>query len=119
MVHLGTEERLVFDTEPIAHLNKKESKELERRRNKNKKKKESKKKKREKSVVTNGLQNGVAPGVETAVVVSSDGGDDLAVEIEYVGEAPAVDPSDPNFQYFAKIFENFKVYVTFLVYLKL
>uniref|UniRef100_A0A915AW69 PSP proline-rich domain-containing protein n=1 Tax=Parascaris univalens TaxID=6257 RepID=A0A915AW69_PARUN len=109
MVHLGTEERLVFDTEPIAHLNKKESKELERRRNKNKKKKESKKKKREKSVVTNGLQNGVAPGVETAVVVSSDGGDDLAVEIEYVGEAPAVDPSDPNFQYFAKIFENFKI----------
>uniref|UniRef100_A0A0M3ICD4 PSP domain-containing protein n=1 Tax=Ascaris lumbricoides TaxID=6252 RepID=A0A0M3ICD4_ASCLU len=109
MVRLETEERVVLDTEPMAHFNKKELKELERRKNKNRKKKESKKKKKEKSAVANGLQNGTGPGVEAAADVSSDGGDDLAVEIEYVGEAPAVDPSDPNFQYFAKIFENFKI----------
>uniref|UniRef100_F1KVY3 Splicing factor 3B subunit 2 n=1 Tax=Ascaris suum TaxID=6253 RepID=F1KVY3_ASCSU len=109
MVRLETEERVVLDTEPVAHFNKKELKELERRKNKNRKKKESKKKKKEKSAVANGLQNGTGPGVEAAADVSSDGGDDLAVEIEYVGEAPAVDPSDPNFQYFAKIFENFKI----------
>ncbi|VDK42029.1 unnamed protein product [Anisakis simplex] len=35
--------------------------------------------------------------------------DDITVDVEYVGEMPEVDPNDPNFQYFAKIFENFKI----------
>ena len=35
--------------------------------------------------------------------------DDLAVDIEYVGETPSLEDDDPNFQYFARIFNVFKV----------
>jgi len=31
------------------------------------------------------------------------------VEIEYVGETLKLEERDPNFHYFSKIFENFKV----------
>jgi hypothetical protein len=35
--------------------------------------------------------------------------DDLAVEIEYIGEMPNLDDKDPNFQHFARIFNTFRV----------
>ena len=35
--------------------------------------------------------------------------DNITVEIEYVGERPVVDEKDPNFHYFMKIFDSFKV----------
>ncbi|KAL3083052.1 hypothetical protein niasHS_010854 [Heterodera schachtii] len=36
-------------------------------------------------------------------------GDDLSVEIEYVGEGPELDQKDPNFSYFSRIFDAFKI----------
>lgn len=35
--------------------------------------------------------------------------EDLEVEIDYVGETPQLDESDPNYQYFSAIFNAFKV----------
>ena len=35
--------------------------------------------------------------------------EELTANIEYVGGGLNIDPSDPNYSYFSKIFENFKV----------
>ncbi|KAI3422202.1 hypothetical protein GPALN_012733 [Globodera pallida] len=35
--------------------------------------------------------------------------DDLSVQIEYVGEGPDLDVKDPNFSYFSRIFDAFKI----------
>lgn len=115
---------------------------MERRRRRNKKKKESKKaNKRTKSVlpaqdsgeednqevvevgeaVVNGEPVKVPESSETANDQTENGEtkeqkdvkEDLAVDIEYVGELPKLDPKDPNFVHFAKIFEAFKVFYTF------
>lgn len=35
--------------------------------------------------------------------------DNLGIDVEYISGAPELDQNDPNYQYFAKIFENFKI----------
>lgn len=49
-------------------------------------------------------------GEEQKKVKEKSATDDLAVEIEYVGEGPELDESDPNFNYFSRIFNAFKVF---------
>lgn len=46
------------------------------------------------------------PGIEKTPAASDVEAD---VEVVYVGKPPELDPTDPNYHYFAKIFENFKV----------
>lgn len=104
-------------------------KELERRRQKNKKKRDSKKANKKNRTEADSAAEEVedevvelgeneAEGVEEDVkpvelkaepVEGSRGQKPLEVEIEYVGETPKLDEKDPNFHYFSRIFENFKV----------
>ncbi|KAI1719678.1 PSP domain-containing protein [Ditylenchus destructor] len=126
------------DSDTPTNLNAKELQELERRRRRNKKKKVSKKaNKKTKSVlpaqdsgeednqevvevseaVVNGQPVKVPESSETSNGQTENGEakdqkdvkEDLAVDIEYVGELPKLDPKDPNFVHFAKIFEAFKL----------
>ena len=48
--------------------------------------------------------------LKTEEATKADEGDDLNVEIEYVGEIPHLDDRDPYFFHFAKIFNTFKVF---------
>ncbi|VDN55095.1 unnamed protein product [Dracunculus medinensis] len=90
-------------------LNKKELKEIERRKNKNKKKKESKKKKRINN--NDNQQFEILNGSDPKHLFESDAQliDNLGIDVEYISGAPELDQNDPNYQYFAKIFENFKI----------
>ncbi|MCP9264433.1 Splicing factor 3B subunit 2 [Dirofilaria immitis] len=79
--------------------------ELERRKNKNKKKKESKKKKILKATsLENGATNSDS-GIDKTPATSDV---DDTVEVIYVGKPLELDPSDPNYHYFSKVFESFK-----------
>ncbi|KAK6108925.1 hypothetical protein QQG55_33940 [Brugia pahangi] len=90
----------------LPNLTKKELKELERRRNKNKKKKESKKKKVLR--LTNGEDG--ARNSDSGIDKTPAGSDnDDSVEVIYVGKPLELDPSDPNYHYFSKVFESFKI----------
>lgn len=40
----------------------------------------------------------------------------VAVDIEYVGEKPSINEKDPNYNYFMKIFETFKVCLCLIDY---
>uniref|UniRef100_A0A0R3RRG0 PSP domain-containing protein n=1 Tax=Elaeophora elaphi TaxID=1147741 RepID=A0A0R3RRG0_9BILA len=96
------------DDEIVPNLTKKELKELERRKNKNKKKKESKKKKI--SRMTNGedgaRNSDSGSGIDKTPTASDT---DDNVEVIYVGKPLELDPSDPNYHYFSKVFESFKI----------
>ncbi|VDM11271.1 unnamed protein product, partial [Wuchereria bancrofti] len=96
------------EEDALPNLTKKELKELERRRNKNKKKKESKKKKVLR--LTNGedgaRNSDSGPGIDKTPAGSDN---DDSVEVIYVGKSLELDPSDPNYHYFSKVFESFKI----------
>ncbi|CAI5450926.1 unnamed protein product [Caenorhabditis angaria] len=83
-------------------LSKKELQELKWKRQKNKKKKESKK--RIKATKTEEKEPELENG-NKEVKQEEDSG----VEIEYVGETPELDQENPNYKYFASVFDNFKI----------
>ncbi|KAH7730333.1 splicing factor 3b [Aphelenchoides avenae] len=121
----------------INNLTEKERQEIERRRKKNKKKKESKKQRKQRrngeepeevSVVkvedetpteaeagdtareARQSESATDSGVESSATTDAAGDVELKdVRIEYVGEKPQLDESDPNYSYFTRIFEAFKV----------
>ncbi|VDN01992.1 unnamed protein product, partial [Onchocerca ochengi] len=92
------------EEEPLPNLTKKELKELERRKNKNRKKKESKKKKILRTTIAEDGGRNSDSGIDR----SSPSSDDDNVEVIYVGKPLELDPNDPNYQYFSKVFESFK-----------
>ncbi|ETN82375.1 hypothetical protein NECAME_08025 [Necator americanus] len=102
------------ESEALKTLTKKEQQALERRRLKNKRKKLSKRRKGANE--DNDASNDAAALSEDKPDDHQDGEvmgpknitDDLEVEIDYVGEAPKLDESDPNYQYFSAIFSAFK-----------
>lgn len=100
-------------------LSKKEKQELERRRLKNKKKKQSKRRRGAGEDVDGGNDMvALSTDEKQPEAVSQSEGEEngpktlaetLEVEIDYVGEAPKLDESDPNYQYFNAIFNAFKI----------
>ncbi|CAI4224782.1 unnamed protein product [Auanema sp. JU1783] len=99
-------------------LSKKQLQEIERRRLKNKKKKLSKKKREPRTESDGNLkESGVDSQSEDKEEKPETDGDamdiatkdDLAVEIDYVGESPVMDDTDPNFKYFSSVFNSFTV----------
>ena len=110
--------------------------EQERRKRKNKKKKESKKNNRKtRELESAGIELDEAEKILDAPVAVKPANkkqndfkdsayesdsiekpiliDDVVVNIEYVGDRPKLDEKDPNFSYFMKVFETFKVYISF------
>uniref|UniRef100_A0A0N5AW05 PSP domain-containing protein n=1 Tax=Syphacia muris TaxID=451379 RepID=A0A0N5AW05_9BILA len=80
-------------------------KEIERRKQKNKKKKQSHKKKK-----LSELNNGDSgTDVKSGSEVAENTDEDLSAKIEYVSGDLQIDPSDPNYAYFSKIFEAFRI----------
>ncbi|XP_043199462.1 splicing factor 3B subunit 2-like isoform X2 [Amphibalanus amphitrite] len=75
----------------------KEQREEKQKKRKELRKKKKKKKKRPRAVQQNG----------TSQKADTESADD--VEIEYVADAPEMDPSDPLYRQFAHIFETFKI----------
>lgn len=100
-----------------------ELQEIERRRQKNKKRKEQKKRRaKEKQTDDNtkdsGQADGAAAKTDESAVDSGTGEtpsatDDEDVEVEFVGQMPKIELQDPNYHYFTKIFQTFKVWVLF------
>ncbi|PAV69224.1 hypothetical protein WR25_01564 [Diploscapter pachys] len=98
------------DEENTANLTKKQLQELERKKLKNKKKKLSKKK--AKAAGDSGIESQSDKDEkkkEKPAEPQNEEGDDVVVEIEYVGEKPTIDEHDKNYAYFAKVFDAFKI----------
>ncbi|CAL2044173.1 unnamed protein product [Caenorhabditis brenneri] len=85
------------------NLSKKELQELKRKQAKSKKKKESKKRAKASKQTETEVENGVEESKKEETE------EDLGVEIEYVGETIEIEPDNPNAQYFAAIFDAFKI----------
>ncbi|VDN07996.1 unnamed protein product [Thelazia callipaeda] len=85
-------------------LSKKELKEIERKKSKNKKKKQSRKKRvgkiREDGLNSDSGIDNTAPNSD----VENEG-----IEVLYVGRPLELDITDPNYHYFARIFDNFRI----------
>ena len=99
---MSGDEDYYSDDEQNKNLSKKELQELKRKQQKNKKKKESKKR----AKATKQTESEVPKPEETK---KEETDEDLGVEIEYVGETIEIGPDNPNAQYFAAVFDAFKV----------
>lgn len=95
------------DDEANKNLSKKELQELKRKQQKSKKKKESKK--RAKATKQAEIETREEPKKE------EENGDDLDVEIDYIGETIEIEPDNPHAQYFSAIFDAFKVTYHYLL----
>uniref|UniRef100_A0A914WSS6 PSP proline-rich domain-containing protein n=1 Tax=Plectus sambesii TaxID=2011161 RepID=A0A914WSS6_9BILA len=106
------------------NVSKKELQEIERKRQKNKKRKEQKKrraKEKQTSDVGNSKEgdeaqvNGTSSHAAEESAADSGTGDtpaatdDEDVEVEFIGQMPKIELQDPNYHYFTKIFQTFKI----------
>ncbi|MFH4978743.1 hypothetical protein AB6A40_005452 [Gnathostoma spinigerum] len=107
MVELVDTDEGISSGEETKELSKKELKQLELRKKKNKKKKESRKKKHNNQQVQ-GVAALPAERVNEKVTKVIEN-DDVIVDVAYVGESPKLDSTDPNYLYFSRIFESFKI----------
>ncbi|CAJ0572752.1 unnamed protein product, partial [Mesorhabditis spiculigera] len=96
----------------LKNFSKKELQEIERKRRRNKKKNTARKRADE-VAKDSGISGTDTEEAEARAAIRREAEvakePELAVDIEYVGEAPVLDTSDPNYSYFNEIFNTFKI----------